>query len=341
MDLTQANYNAWAVKPEDFPKNGPLSEQLKFLLRYGILAPSAHNTQPWYFDIKDNVIEIYINKKRILGASDPTGRQTYESMGACIENLVIAANYFNFHVQVNYSFGKEDDERKLVAIVAVSLSTSSIRPPLASLLPFVPKRHSAKLAYHRDRLSEDQKKGLMSANEWPDLELKIIDDSYIIGKIAYLVGEGTRRAMQWPEFLEELRNWLKPNWTKEYEGMPGFTVGMPGFVSWLFPKLLGKIDVSRMQEKMMQKLVRKTPAIGIISVYSQGPMAWMNAGRLFERISLLVTKDGFGTSAMGAPVEFNDIARKLKIILQISGCPTLVFRIGRPKVNVGHSPRHL
>jgi hypothetical protein len=42
---------AWEVQESDFPSSGTLSDQLKFLLRYGVLAPSGPNTQPWKLSI--------------------------------------------------------------------------------------------------------------------------------------------------------------------------------------------------------------------------------------------------------------------------------------------------
>ena len=42
----------WNIKPERFPKKGTWKNKLKFLVRYGILAPSGHNSQPWKFMIR-------------------------------------------------------------------------------------------------------------------------------------------------------------------------------------------------------------------------------------------------------------------------------------------------
>ena len=58
MDLKGENYRAWQVKPEDFPISGSLTEQLKFLLNFAVLAPSTHNSQPWNFKIAKNQIII-------------------------------------------------------------------------------------------------------------------------------------------------------------------------------------------------------------------------------------------------------------------------------------------
>jgi hypothetical protein len=50
--LMSDNLEAWNVQEADFPSAGTLFDQLKFLLRYGVLAPSGPNTQPWKLSIK-------------------------------------------------------------------------------------------------------------------------------------------------------------------------------------------------------------------------------------------------------------------------------------------------
>jgi nitroreductase len=43
----------WQMNEQDFPRDGKASEKLQFLLRYAILAPSRHKTQPWKFSVGD------------------------------------------------------------------------------------------------------------------------------------------------------------------------------------------------------------------------------------------------------------------------------------------------
>ncbi len=45
----RANYRAWRVEPRDF--HAPAD-----LIRWAVLAPSSHNTQPWLFEVKQDAI---------------------------------------------------------------------------------------------------------------------------------------------------------------------------------------------------------------------------------------------------------------------------------------------
>lgn len=46
MERYNPKITPWQINEHDFPAAAPPVEQLKFLLRYAILAPSSHNTQP-------------------------------------------------------------------------------------------------------------------------------------------------------------------------------------------------------------------------------------------------------------------------------------------------------
>src|SRR5690606_3392640 len=48
----------WAIDPSEFPEGGSVGEQLAFLLRYAVLAPSTHNTQPWRFRVDGPELEV-------------------------------------------------------------------------------------------------------------------------------------------------------------------------------------------------------------------------------------------------------------------------------------------
>ena len=84
----------WNIKPERFPKKGTWKNKLKFLVRYGILAPSGHNSQPWKFMIRENKLTILPDFERKRRAIDPEDRELFISLGAAAKNIEVAADYF-------------------------------------------------------------------------------------------------------------------------------------------------------------------------------------------------------------------------------------------------------
>ena len=51
--------NPWIIDEDDFYELETHEEQMQFLLRYAILAPSRHNTQPWSFHIGSDGVQVF------------------------------------------------------------------------------------------------------------------------------------------------------------------------------------------------------------------------------------------------------------------------------------------
>ena len=50
----------------------PAATLLRMAVEHAILAPSSHNTQPWRFQIRDDVLELFADRMRALpGRSRP------------------------------------------------------------------------------------------------------------------------------------------------------------------------------------------------------------------------------------------------------------------------------
>ena len=97
------------LKREDL---GRLDDQDKISTRLGkeeieilylaSLAPSSHNTQPWVVRIVEPQHWIIgSDKDRRLPAVDPENRELLLSLGAFLENLVLAAGTFGFRVDIS------------------------------------------------------------------------------------------------------------------------------------------------------------------------------------------------------------------------------------------------
>jgi hypothetical protein len=48
--MSTSPLTAWHISESDFPQQGTPAKQLQFLIKYAVLAPSGHNTQPWLFN---------------------------------------------------------------------------------------------------------------------------------------------------------------------------------------------------------------------------------------------------------------------------------------------------
>ena len=90
----------WRVDESDFPRYGQAAEKLRFLLRYAVLAPSGHNTQPWRFVIEGESVLLYADRERRLPVADPDDRELTMSCGAALAQLLVAIHHFGLTAEV-------------------------------------------------------------------------------------------------------------------------------------------------------------------------------------------------------------------------------------------------
>ncbi|MCZ7596071.1 MAG: hypothetical protein M5U16_15150 [Hyphomicrobium sp.] len=91
---TLTSEQAWSIEPSDFPRNGSSRDVLAFLVRYAVLAPSGHNTQPWRFVLSDDHVDIVADTSRALHMVDPHDREMTMSCAAAAETMFAALRAF-------------------------------------------------------------------------------------------------------------------------------------------------------------------------------------------------------------------------------------------------------
>jgi hypothetical protein len=85
------NFSRADIKPTD-DRSSPLKPDEQAILYLASLAPSGHNTQPWFVQYLEPYHWIIGNDRaKWLPAVDPTQRETMLSIGAFIQNLEYAA----------------------------------------------------------------------------------------------------------------------------------------------------------------------------------------------------------------------------------------------------------
>lgn len=121
-------------------------------LSYAVLAPSAHNMQPWLIDLSvENEIALYFDEDAKLPAADPMDRQSTIGLGAFLELLVMAAGADGYRADV-VLFPEGSDEAALSdrPVARVSMTAdASLRPD--PLFAFVKQRRSTKEPYDLNR----------------------------------------------------------------------------------------------------------------------------------------------------------------------------------------------
>lgn len=136
--------------------NGPAGDVdlPRWALSFALLAPNAHNRQPWLVDVREpGAIKLYVDRERLLPETDPYHRQIMISQGTFVELLVMALQARGQRATVHYFPEGEPGPRTLddrpVALVRWEpvAGAAALDPLFAQVL----RRHTAKVDYDTAR----------------------------------------------------------------------------------------------------------------------------------------------------------------------------------------------
>ena len=125
-------------------------------------------------------------------------------------------------------------------------------------------------------------------------------------------------------FRKKLASWLRHNWSKAGDGMPGYASSIPSIMSLLGPFFIRTFDIGKSQAEKDEELANNA-VIGIV----------------FEKIMLTATKLGLSIAFLNQPIEVPELRREVQNLLKMAELPQLLFRIGyaKAKTKTKHTPR--
>ena len=329
------------INPSDFKKLEKYEERIRFLLRYAVLAPSTHNTQPWLFKIQGNRCEIFYDERYLLPEADPKRRDLFISMGCLLENLAIAANYFN--VIFDLKIDVDSQTTQVATFTIEGLSSTNFNDSYEKLLFTIPTRINARGLYTslEGDLDLVEAARLNLPQEYTNgININLISEKSKIEKVASLTAKGLELAYNQPRFRKEVSKWMKNSLTRKKEGLPGYSLKMPFLFSFILPTLVRYKDIGKFLGKLNSKSLASAPVVTIISSKLSEPLTWVNVGRIAQRMMLDINSQGLNTSIFIAAIEMGDLYKELKNITGINDDPQFLFVVGRVDSLPRFTPRH-
>ncbi len=360
MKLT--NYKLWDTKrhtPQTFA-NLTSQKRLEFLCLLGHLGPSSHNTQPWRFKIHPEklLIDVYIDRTSILAESDIVGRQAVISTGCAIENIILGAKYLGYKPKVTIpQFSKKQfypqpvgsRGNNLILVSQLSFQDSKSDSSLLSLYKSIFTRKVLRAEYDPEikipNALIDKLQNLVKGSE---VKLHIINDPLRRFSIAEFQGQADGYVINSKKFSKELGDWLLPNNTNSFLGMPGIGFGLQDDQATRLHKgLSGKTALQPedgLRFAMAGKIyIEKSPLLAFLTIAQDNPQNWLEAGQVFERIFLNLESQGISVAVHAGIVEVGLIKRLFSASLATTRPLAVFFRAGftKDKKNLlrPHSPR--
>lgn len=308
---------------------------IREILEYARLAPSVHNAQPWRFIVKDNNIILAVAPERMLGAGDPTSRESWISFGICLETILQAAKGLGMQADITEIHGAALTDT--IATVAITPSNGEKQP---KILKAIQDRHT-----HRERMEPvdipaDLIESCKRASAGLDgVSVLFMQDKASIDKVAGFTLKAMALALSSPDFRHELYHFVHYNWSPSRTGMHGYTQG-EGMLGSIFGKLSVKTGIGLgVKARHDQQRIKDASALVFIATNGDVPSFWLSAGRAYLRVALEVAKSGLAQGTLAAPIEAASFHEDIEKMLGTHARLQTMLRIGKAAHLVRSSPR--
>ena len=319
------------VKAEE----GVLEEVFRSLVDYAVLAPSLYNSQPWKFRVKieeerdEGLIQLFFDRSRSLPFSDSSLKEMYISLGAALENLVVAAEYFKYTPYV--SLLPEGEKSDLVANVELM---RSLRKGDEALFKAISERRTNRRPYESRIISDGVMEKLMNVSP-VGLKLQFVSEDQVKDFIASSVREALRYQLRNKEVRDEIYSWIRFPGGKVVDSRDGV------MLETFRPKAVDLLNLDSFLVRNIEKLLKKSPVICLLSADVNTRKTQIIGGRTFERLSLVATDLGISIHPVNAAIQVEAYKEQVRdAYMLLDEEPFMLFRMGYAGF-VPHSLRRL
>lgn len=313
----------WRIDASDFYDIESFDEQMRFLLRYAVLAPSGHNTQPWAFRIVKSGVEVFADYTQRLPVIDPHDRELLMSVGAAITNFRVAAAHFGFHTSVRYDARPE--ERMPVALVSV-METCAPDRSLADLFRAIPNRHTNRAPFDGRLIELSAVSRLCDVVDRFPATLRFILQ-HDKNRVAEMVEKASRAQMARPALRAETADWIRPDDDQHTDGLRADTMGVPTLLAAGAAWFLRQFNVGSWQGRHDRRLAETAEVLLLVTAQDDRE-SLIRAGETLEFLLLTVVEVGLQYSFLNQPVEVEAMRDHIRDLAGAEQPAQLLIRIG-------------
>ena len=324
--MASKSRSPWLIKDSGIPAEEIRSARLEYLVRYAVLAPSTHNTQPWLFRVRGDALELVADRSRALPIADPSGRELTISCGAALQFARMAARNLKLEASVELLPDANDPE----LLARLRLGGARASPTAREIRRFkaIPKRHTNRTALaprpELDRVIADL--GPLARRYGVNFRASAAEE--VRTRIATLVATADQRQMADPAFRHELSSWVRPAKSRARDGMSISSFGMRDWLSAGVAMALDQLDLSCATTDRHHKLILEAPWVGILATPRDDPPSWLRTGMALADILLEITAAGLAYSFANQPIEASEFRSPIAKVMGSDDHPQMLMRIG-------------
>jgi len=317
-DIKSANDNKETLKRDE-----------KEILFLASLAPSGHNTQPWFVQYLEPYHWIIGNdKSKWLPAVDPTQRETILSIGTFIQNLEYAATYFGYGCNWNLLAKTNQDKQ----VMEVKLKKKELKN--AFDIAKIKNRRTVRSDFLTNVLKKEDIKYLLNS------ESEFIHYLPVTSKESQFINEQTivanRLQCDRNPAQQELADWIRFS-TKDAEkyrdGLTTASMEIEGFSGWVVRNFYSKDNVMKkdFRETGLDKIkqeVSQSAGWLLITSKDNSVATLLETGKRMQRLFLKVREKSIAIHPMTQILEEASTRQTLNQSIGISENIQFILRSG-------------
>lgn len=261
---------------------GTYSDPRKSALSYALLAPNAHNRQPWLIGLEEaDTVTIWRDTERELPQTDPYQRQLVISLGCFLEQMRIAAAQDGLAVTLDiYPEGETGP-------VAVARFGGVVQPD--PLFAAILERRSCREPFADRALKGDHADALASY-------AKIFTDAKTVARIKDVTLQAWQIEAHHAPAMNETIDLMRFGKAEINKNPDGISLGGPLFDSLILAGMLSREgqrnrDSNSFKQgvKAYENMLHATPAHAVITTTGNTRADQIEAGRRWLRLNLAAT----------------------------------------------------
>jgi len=298
---------------------------MHFILRYGVLAPSTHNTQPWRFALRSSLVDVYSDETKVLPIIDPMGRQRVMSAAAALLNIRVAAHAFGLKTHEELLPEPERNPALIARLRVVGKRRTSAR--LLALRDAIVARRTNRQPYSQRPVS------YAIADDLFDVAAR--EGAWLLrlhprakAPLADIITAADRAQFADKGFRNELSQWLVPSGSGRADGIPFAKKEYGNRMPIGVQMMVRTFDIGDNVAAKEIALAKGSPMLVVLGTAGDTRRDWIAAGLAMQAIWLKAMTYGMSASFLNQALEIPTLRDQVFALVDERPNPQLVMRFG-------------
>jgi nitroreductase len=299
-----------------------------------VAAPSIHNAQPWLLRIRPDRVDLFRDRRRVFGETDPHAREATISCGAALFGIRLALVNLGHSPQVHLLPDPERPDH-----LATVLPGPRGKPTAEEerLFEAVPRRRSNRRPFAPSPVPDHVVAELEVACREEGVWVREIRGPSRRSALRDLCRKAADILLETEEYREELATWAR------HARYPARGFPVRPLLHRPSPDGAGcPVDGLRRELPAGPEVADADlghEVLMVVGSRTDTPQDWLRAGQALYRMLLTATERGLGSSTFTQVTEVPGLRGALASVLRLPDLPQFVVRLGYPTHDVPWPPR--